>query len=564
MDALHNEIHSAFGSATASTLEPQSQRTVAELERIVQSIRAGRFSDRACLDSVPASDRAVFEGINAVLDSFVVPLRAVCEYVTTAAAGNLPAPIETDYGGEWKVLKDQLALLVGERGRFATAIVHTAQDHARGEIDASVSQHDFRGIYRSLARFIDEMVAGHIDVMKKSMACVAAFGEGNFSAPLEQFPAKKALINRTVEQVRSNLKALTRDVDALVQASSEGRLAFRVDASLHMGDFSKIVGGINRTLDAVVEPVSEASLVLAKISRGDLLARVEGEYAGDHAKLKEDINKMVGDLQTNLGTIGENAATLANSSKQLNAVSRQMATSAKETASEVEAVSAASEHVSRNVIAAATGGSQMQSSIRQISCNANEAARVAKAAVKAANVTNETVGKLGQSSLEIGKVIKVITTIAGQTNLLALNASIEAARAGVAGRGFAVVANEVKELAKQTAAATTEISLTIEAIQRDSDASLAAIREITEVIDQISVISDRTALAVEEQTTTTVEIMRCMDDAAKNVSRIRQNIESVAKAAQFTRQGASDTEQSAQELNTMAGRLQDVVRKFQF
>ena len=119
-----------------------------------------------------------------------------------------------------------------------------------------------------------------------------------------------------------------------------------------------------------------------------------------------------------------------------------MASAAEETAVQANVVPAASEQVSRNVASAATPSEEMQASIRGISKNANDSARVAKNAVGAAVVTNETVKKLGESSREIGKVIKAINSIAQQTNLLALNATIEAARAGEAGNGFAIVANE--------------------------------------------------------------------------------------------------------------------------
>src|SRR5579862_2192236 len=139
----------------------------------------------------------------------------------------------------------------------------------------------------------------------------------------------------------------------------------------------------------------------------------------------------------------------------------------------------------------------MNASIKEIARNATEAARIASGAVKVARETNDTVNKLGESSVEIGKVIKVITSIAQQTNLLALNATIEAARAGEAGKGFAVVANEVKELAKQTAAATEEISQKIEAIQQDTGGAVRAITEIGAIIDQINGIQNTTASAVE-------------------------------------------------------------------
>jgi methyl-accepting chemotaxis protein len=161
-------------------------------------------------------------------------------------------------------------------------------------------------------------------------------------------------------------------------------------------------------------------------------------------------------------------------------------------------------------------------------------------------------------------VIKVITSIAQQTNLLALNATIEAARAGGAGKGFAVVANEVKELAKETAKATEDISRKIEAIQGDTKGAIAAIAEISDVIHQISDIQNTIASAVEEQRATTNEISRNLSEAARGGVDITRNITGVAEAAQQTTTGAVETQRSAQLLGQMAAELQDLVAQFKY
>jgi methyl-accepting chemotaxis protein len=189
---------------------------------------------------------------------------------------------------------------------------------------------------------------------------------------------------------------------------------------------------------------------------------------------------------------------------------------------------------------------------------------VATSAVKTAETTNATVAKLGESSTEIGQVIKVITSIAQQTNLLALNATIEAARAGEAGKGFAVVANEVKELAKETAKATEDISRKIEAIQTDTKGAVQAIAQISGIINQINDISNTIASAVEEQTAVTNEIARNVAEGAKGGAQVAENIASVAQAAKSTTQGANDTQTAATELSRMATELQKVVSQFKY
>jgi methyl-accepting chemotaxis protein len=206
----------------------------------------------------------------------------------------------------------------------------------------------------------------------------------------------------------------------------------------------------------------------------------------------------------------------------------------------------------------------MQASIREISKNANDSARVAKDAVVMAQSTNNTMRKLGESSREIGNVIKVITSIAQQTNLLALNATIEAARAGEAGKGFAVVANEVKELAKQTAKATEEISQKIEAIQSGTKGAFTAIEEIGTIINQINDISNSIASAVEEQTATTNEIGRSVTEAAQAIDDVAKTIGGVAVSANYTKQGVADTKAASIELSQMAVRLQESVSRLTF
>ncbi|MCE0482981.1 MAG: methyl-accepting chemotaxis protein [Methylacidiphilales bacterium] len=255
----------------------------------------------------------------------------------------------------------------------------------------------------------------------------------------------------------------------------------------------------------------------------------------------------------------DTAHMLASSSEEMKAISQAMSSNATETAAQANAVSAAAEQVSLNIQTVATGAQEMTAGNREISKNASEAARVATAAVKAAEATNSTITTLGESGAEIGKVIKVITSIAQQTNLLALNATIEAARAGEAGKGFAVVANEVKELAKETAKATEEISRKIEAIQGDTQSAVRAIAEISAIINQINDIQNTIASSVEEQTATANEISRNVADAARGSTEIARNITGVAQAAASTNKGALDCEKAASDLLKVAEELQSLV-----
>jgi methyl-accepting chemotaxis protein len=372
--------------------------------------------------------------------------------------------------------------------------------------------------------------------------------------------ANEAIKKSLDELTASNEDSLKRNEEAMgsANASLVWTMWGTVFVAIAIGSFVGIA--MSRNISASVSSVLSQAEAIA----GGDLTRDEAEVSTNDelGDLAAAMNRMQESLKRMIIAVAENAQQVANASEEFSAVSQQITSNSEETSAQANVVSSATDSVNRNLQTVATGAEQMSTTIQDIAKNATESARVAGEAVKTAQATNATVSKLGASSAEIGQVIKVITSIAQQTNLLALNATIEAARAGEAGKGFAVVANEVKELAKQTAKATEDISQKIAAIQEDTKGAVKAIGTIGTIINQVNDISSTIAAAVEEQSATTNEMTRNVAEAAKGSTEITSNIQGVAQAARGTSSSAHESMKAAHQLAQMSTQLRGLVEQF--
>jgi methyl-accepting chemotaxis protein len=312
----------------------------------------------------------------------------------------------------------------------------------------------------------------------------------------------------------------------------------------------------------ILRPLRAVSAVLHGLAAGDLSQTARVSSTDEVGRMARDLNQAVDSVRGTIESLAASASSVAGTAEQFIGVAESIAASAEEAGGRADEATGASAEIARYVGTLAAGAEQMIGSIGEISHNANEALRVADDAVAMADETNARMARLGESSTEIGNVVKVITSIAEQTNLLALNATIEAARAGDAGKGFAVVAGEVKDLAQETARATDDIARRVEAIQADTTLAVDAIGKISAIIARVNDYQVTIASAVEEQTASTGESSRTVSDVARRSADISRTISGIAEVGARNTAQACSSQSTARELAEMAEEMAELVGRF--
>ncbi|WP_106753384.1 methyl-accepting chemotaxis protein [Pannonibacter carbonis] len=297
----------------------------------------------------------------------------------------------------------------------------------------------------------------------------------------------------------------------------------------------------------------------AGLEKDRLTAEREAQKAENEAVQRQMMARLAQEFEQAVGGIIRSVSSAAT---RLDASARVMSGSAQETSQQSTTVAAASEQASANVQTVAAATEELTASVREIAGQVDQSNRMSAVAVKDADEAASKVHGLSNAAQKIGDIVELINGIASQTNLLALNATIEAARAGDAGRGFAVVASEVKQLAEQTASATTEIAAQISSIQASTTDSASAINAIAESIRKMNQISAAVAAAVEEQAAATQEIARNVQQASTGTAEVSQAITTVTRAAGEASSVANEVLGFSGELASQSERLNQELNRF--
>ncbi|RXR02624.1 methyl-accepting chemotaxis protein [Pseudoxanthomonas composti] len=464
--------------------------------------------------------------------SLTGPLDRATRAAEAIADGRLDSDVSTDARDEPGRLLVAMGLMQRQLRRFSSETSRMIELHADKDMSHRMPE-DFPGVYGELAQGVNTMMFEHLDAIGDAIGVLQEYASGDLRRDARRLPGSRATLHESMDAAKASLLAINTEIKRLAASAADGDFTARGDEAAFQHDFRVMVSDLNRLMATADSSLGAVSSLLRAIAAGDLTQRMEGDFHGVFAAMRDDANAtvaqltdIVGRIQHASGAINLAASEIVSGNDDLSRRTEQQAANLEETAASME---------------------ELTSTVRQ---NAEHARQANQLAVGAAQVAAsggavvgqvvETMGEIEASSRKIADIISVIDGIAFQTNILALNAAVEAARAGEQGRGFAVVASEVRTLAQRSANAAKEIKGLIEdSVSKVSDGSalagqagktmeelVSSVQRVTDIMGEISAASQEQAAGIEQVNQTVVQ----MDETTQQNAALVEEASAAARA----------------------------------
>ncbi|HEY0335638.1 MAG TPA: methyl-accepting chemotaxis protein [Stenotrophomonas sp.] len=481
--------------------------------------------------------------------SVLVPVSRALAALKGVSAGNLHVHVGRRGRDEVGQMLQAVDDMQGQLRNVIEAQQEIGRQHTAGHIGYRMPSDGFQGEFAGMIEGVNVLVASHIEVKMRVVELAKRYAIGDLSEAMEALPAEKGVISDAINGVRACLLSINHEIKTLAQAAAAGDFSVRGDQARFQFDFATMVGDLNAMMTVSDLNLGKLSALLRAIADGDLTARMDGQFHGVFARMRDDANAtvaqltdIVGRIQGASASINQSASEIANGNNDLSRRTEQQAANLEETAASME---------------------ELTSTVKQ---NAEHARQANQLAIGAAGVASQggvvvgqvvtTMGDIERSSKKIAEIISVIDGIAFQTNILALNAAVEAARAGEQGRGFAVVASEVRHLAQRSANAAKEIKgLIDESVGKVADGS-ALVHQAGETMGEI-------VASVQRVTDIMAEISAASQEQSAGIEQVNQTVTQMDETTQQNAALVEEATAAARSMEEQAAELREAVSQFQ-